>query len=298
MSTVAEPSQPQVPALNTLVVAPEGSSKLTAGDELQLTVTLSSEYKDATPSVTETLKNGSMEWGDGRLLSFDTKIEKDSSTTYTFHVTCYKPGQCKFPGIYFMKEGKPVAISEEKSMEYVSIGKPEKEEAQKIYEPVNVAFPWQWAVGIGFGIFLVTFLTILGIMSYLKKKRALKPSKPEVMVPLLTAMEQFQKSLRELQAQGYLEKSQYKKFYFGISEAMKVFAEKHWTFNAPDCTTEELLDILKSKLSHKQDILNQWKDVFDELDLVKFTDQIPPAQHSQSLADRVLDLIRRSWETR
>lgn len=83
-------------------------------------------------------------------------------------------------------------------------------------------------------IVMVIFI-ILGVWLYLRKKRK------EIIVKQPAPDEVAINELEGLKASDYLEKKDYRSFYFKLSEILRVYMEKRFSFPAQESTTEELI---------------------------------------------------------
>jgi len=78
-----------------------------------------------------------------------------------------------------------------------------------------------------------------------------------------------------LEKRDFISRGEYKKHFFRVSEIIKNYMGRRFDIDANESTTSELLDRLKNqKVSHK--ILDETKSLFDRLDIIKFTNRIPP----------------------
>jgi hypothetical protein len=261
------------------------------GDTVFIDVELGPEHKAAVPSFQETLKNGPMTWGDGRILALTEQARPDGGRTITARVTCYKAGTCKFPGLLFLEEGKEVALGETKELEFTSAGQQEKE--PEPFAPVAHSLPLSLVAGILGGALLAAIAVYYGVQRYLaQRKPAVKVETPPPPPP--APLEELASRFKQLSAAGHLEAGRYKPYYFGISEALKAYAGRVYGFNAEDCTTRELLEGLRSASFVDSALVEDWKNLYTEMDVVKFTDQFPVPAEAQSLMERTLALARKS----
>ena len=263
---------------------------LGAGDTIFIDVELGPQHKDAVPSFQESLKNGPMTWGDGRILALTEQPRSDGGRIITARVTCYKVGTCKFPGLLFMEEGKEAAVGEAKELEFASAGQQEKE--PEPYAPVAHALPLSLLAGIVGGALLAALAVYYGVRRYLAtRKPAVKVEAPPPPPP--APLEELASRFKQLSAAGHLEAGRYKPYYFGISEALKAYAGRVYGFNAEDCTTRELLEGLRGGFVDSS-LVDEWKRLYGEMDIVKFTDQFPVPAEAQTLMERTLTLARKS----
>jgi hypothetical protein len=118
--------------------------------------------------------------------------------------------------------------------------------------------------------------------------KPVEPPKPEDEVAL-TALAQLEKS-------GFLERGEYKKHYFGVSEILKTYIGERYGFDAPENTTREMMENLKlawaRELGGDEKRLNTLGELFEQLDLVKFTDHVPEKIESQTVVSVAREFVR------
>ncbi len=285
-------SAPAPEALTTKVRLPEGegSHTLGAGDAVFFDVDLGPQLKSAVPSFQETLKNGPMTWGDGRILALTEKPREDGGRIVTARVTCYKPGVCKFPGLIFLEDGKEVALAEAKELEFATAGQQEKE--PEPYAPIAHALPVSLVAGIVGGALLAAIAIFYAVQRYLANRKP-APKAEAAPPPAPAPLEELAIRFKQLSAARHLEEGRFKPYYFGISEALKSYAGRIYGFNAEDCTTRELLRGLRDAGRADEARVDEWSHLYGEMDVVKFTDQLPTPVDAQSLMERALTLARK-----
>jgi len=102
-------------------------------------------------------------------------------------------------------------------------------------------------------------------------------------------------NLHDLKESEYLEKEDYREFYFRLSEIFRGYIESRFGFPAQECTTEELVpQIEKLKLSRSQKdtvrLLTRWED------LVKFAKHKPNRERAEKDWEQTLNLIIHTGE--
>jgi len=267
---------------------------LTAGDILELVVKVP-EGIDTTsgpvePSMAAQLESGPVELNDGRVLFWRRLDEK--ATELVVGITSYKPGKLAIPAIVFMSAGKALFSSVPQTAEFISVGGDKFQD--DIYPPVTVAMPiWFWIL-VGLLSLGLVLGGIYALARWSQKKRAMKDEllrAPRILSPI----EEFEKVRQETDAKGYVSKAIFKPHYFALSDAAKRFLGKAFRFDAEERTTRELVRELES-LGLSNDLRDQWKQVFEEMDIVKFTDQAPQIEPALSLSERIAGLVRMSYK--
>lgn len=268
----------------------EKEKSLSAGDVVELEVNVGPELPqiewDGQVAVDkgETVPNG-----DGRIL-WAKKVEakKNGETSkFVFGLTTYKPGSFKIGPIVLKKSGQVYGQSEAKEVEYSKLEKKEFD----LYPPIGVSLPTWVIVVLGLLVLLVLIGLALAIRAILKRKKKVSIQEP-VIIPL-DPFPELEKMLNSVESQQYLEKKLFKRHYFGISEAFKHFLTRELRIPAEDRTSAELKRELRD-LGLTEDLARDFDNLFDHMDLVKFTDQEPMIGEAQALGSRVLDIARRT----
>ncbi len=273
-----------------------GGAPLYIGDVVTITVTLPKELATSTkPSFEETLKSGSLSWGDGRMLKHRSETTEGGDVVHRFDVSCYKPGLCKIPGVTFLSaEGKTIALTQAQELNYASVGNPEKE--PELYGPMGVKLPLEVIIGVVMVTTLVA--AVLSVVLWKIYNAANKKSlskKHKTTVRQLTALEELVETYKNIGNKRYLDNSNFKKYYFSVSESLKVFVSRTCEFDAQEKTTSEI----KAELA-RNDILDestkkQWVELFTEMDVVKFTDYVPEVEAAQRLMEKSLALAQKTF---
>jgi len=114
---------------------------------------------------------------------------------------------------------------------------------------------------------LLIAVIVLSVMAY-KKIRERKPVK----LPHETALEELQ-ALKG----AFLQSGDIKSYYVGISDSVRRYIERAFQLRAPEMTTEEFLDSLKSSGALTQERKSLLRDFMGSCDLVKFAKYAPTA---------------------
>lgn len=122
---------------------------------------------------------------------------------------------------------------------------------------------------------VLAFLLIAVVVLLISVYRKIRNKKP-VRLPHETALE-------ELQAikVAFLQSGDIKSYYVGISDSMRRYIERMFSLRAPEMTTEEFLDSLKSSGSLSQEQKALLKDFMGSCDLVKFAKYAPGKEEAE-----------------
>ncbi len=132
----------------------------------------------------------------------------------------------------------------------------EIKDIKDIKGPIQIPETGKKLVVAAFIIAIITFV----IFAY-RKIRQRKP----VRLPHETALEELQ-ALKTV----FLQSGDIKSYYVGISDSVRRYIERAFSLRAPEMTTEEFLESLKSSSSLSQEQKSLLRDFMGSCDLVKF----------------------------
>ncbi len=209
-------------------------------------------------------------------------------------VVIVKAGKLTLPALGFRDtSGKWVGRTNPFPVEVASAIKSDDPSPEKPAEglpPVSLGFPWKLIVAFGA---LALALIALGIYAGIRwsrrnrkgvaSKKADGPPKPEDEVALA--------ELDRLEREGFLKLGRFKPHYFRVSDVLKAYFGKRFTFDALECTSGEILIELELKKAASEELLRELRNFFYELDEVKFTDRLPLPDVAEKLVGRAREFI-------
>lgn len=168
-----------------------------------------------------------------------------------------------------------------------------KKPPEEILPPLELEIPlWVKSILFGVGLLVLGFFVWVILRTLQKRagkgKASLVPKKvlPEHVVAL--------RALEKLKTRRLWEQRKFKEHTFEISEILKAFFERRFLFNAMESTTSELLSELSKKTLQSKNLAENLKsltELFEKLDLVKFTDQIPSNRESEEFVEKAILLV-------
>ncbi len=150
---------------------------------------------------------------------------------------------------------------------------------------IQVSLLWFWI------LCLVLLLALAyGLYRFIKGRPAAKEkAAPE---PLLSPREVALRDLEELDRSGILERSQYRKYYFRLSEILRLFLQHESSLPAVDATTEEILPHLNQSLEFNSEEKIKVSQFLTDMDLVKFARVLPSGVEVKNLRAELRDFIQ------
>lgn len=119
-----------------------------------------------------------------------------------------------------------------------------------------------WAAGA----WLFIALCILAVCLVLMKKSAQNGENAFKEPAYIVAL----RKLDKFRGDKYWVPEKQKTFYSGITDALKEYMDARFGIDAPEMTTAELFDALKSEKDLPQDLYSETKELFETADFVKF----------------------------
>ena len=283
------------PCFGAQVVQPKvlgpAEQKFVAGDWVVLDVEQPRECKECVPQMHMELEKGPMKFGNGRMLSW----KKTENNHLQVVLTSYTPGGFEIPSIIFVeKTGNPTESVFETEPLVVQFEKVEGDKKQdELYGPVQMSLP-KWIAQSA-----LLFTVLLAALIFYMLKRRKKFVQIASVAPKLNPIEEFESARKSLNETALIESQNYKKLYFGLSEAAKRFLGKAYSIEAEDKTTRELIELMSEYRAvsiFTSQMIEQWKNIFEEMDIVKFTDHRPQADHAKETAVRLATLVAAAWK--
>jgi hypothetical protein len=163
------------------------------------------------------------------------------------------------------------------------------EEAEPPAPPSGIPFPfWFMAALIGLGVAILLAIVIL-LMRYLRTRGRKTPVVPAA--PPKPEDEVALSELTTLEGKRLCAAGKFKSHYFTVSEVLKNYIGARYDFNAPECTSGEVIGRFEN---------NQWiapaqvdglESLFTRLDRVKFTDHIPNPNEGKELLEAARQFV-------
>jgi hypothetical protein len=148
---------------------------------------------------------------------------------------------------------------------------------------------WVWVVP---GAALVAFLIGLVSSKLWKNREMLVPKAPPI-PPHITAF----KALEDLKNKGLLEKNECNPFYTELSFILRTYLEGRFHLNAPDETTEEIVDELSKSAELDGTQRNILQDFMRQADMVKFAKGNPDRNTMESAFDTTKHFVEETKPT-
>lgn len=158
-----------------------------------------------------------------------------------------------------------------------------------LLDPVSLGFPlWVLVVTGIFGLLFLAFI-IFGVYRLLRHYLA-KPAAALPAAPPKPEDERALTALREIASKDLVAKGAFKELYFGVSEILKAYLGERYDVDAMESTTREMLDLLEER-HVAETVVESLENLFDRLDLVKFTDHKPGAEDCSAALEDARKLV-------
>ncbi len=213
-----------------------------------------------------------------------------------FSMIPIRSGDIRLPELQVMDaDGKVLGRTRSMAFKIASTPGTPGEQPADFVPPKRIPMPRAWLMGLSL---LFVLLLAAGSYAYLRylrrKKRSAAARSSKIQRPALPEDEEALQRLSALETQGWYLHGEFKRHYFGVSEALKQYIERRFGFDAAERTTREMLRGLESA-GAPVDSIRDLSSLFELLDRVKFTDFDPGMESEEPV--RVLESAR-AWVTR
>ena len=147
--------------------------------------------------------------------------------------------------------------------------------------------PW-----IGGGLLAAALIALavwLIVRASKRKAEALKPKDPAYIVAL--------RELDKYRSDKYWAPDKQKAFYSGITDALKFYMDERFGVDAPEMTTAELFDALKSDKDITPEMYSSLKELFERADFVKFAKHIASEQENAAALPLAVRFVTTTYQT-
>jgi len=184
----------------------------------------------------------------------------------TFTITAWDSGSYYIPAIEFAENSKTEGLLLNVHTVELEEGAELKDIKQPIEEPIGWSDIWPWLLGV---IALVLIIYLLKKYVFTKKEKKII-AKPKVIIPAdVTALEE----LTKLGKQQLWQSGKIKEYQSELSEIIRRYTEKRFSFIALELATDEILKELKSRLNAEQ--LANIRRLLQRADLAKYAKSKP-----------------------
>jgi hypothetical protein len=217
-------------------------------------------------------------------------------------ITPLAPGKIALPALNLIDENgqtvaqtSPLEFSVESNLSPPAAGAEGNAAAAPTPEPaigpLGLPIPLWVQSAVGSAILIAALLLVFFAIRALKRRaaralHALRPKKPYDVAAL--------DRLDALLGEGWIEKGEYKPFYFGISETLKFYFGERFDFDARESTTSELHALLRERVGFPgltEGLLVRVERLFSELNPVKFADVVPTAGETRAVHREARDIV-------
>ncbi|MBF0492874.1 MAG: hypothetical protein HQM15_08845 [Deltaproteobacteria bacterium] len=143
-------------------------------------------------------------------------------------------------------------------------------------------------------VFLAMLILIaLLVFYFLRRKKNIENPPPLKVTQTESPREKALRKIEELNTSGLLERHQYRKYYFGMSEILRTFLQEEYAIEAVDATTEELTPKIKQSESFSEEQKFNLLFLLREMDLVKFAKSNPTSESLEKLKKVLKEFIEK-----
>jgi len=227
------------------------------------------------------------------------KKENNGTNTFTYHfiLTGFDSGKATIPSFLIpYKSSKDTALAavatDSINLTIHTLPVDTTKEAKDIKEPIVIPFNWLhlllWIAGIAVVVALVYFL-------YKKfyKRKEFTGQEIEIQIP---PYETALISLDELEMKKLWQSGRVKEYHTEITEIIRTYFEKRFSLPALELTTDETLEVLKSK-SESSSVIPLTKDFLQNADMVKFAKFVPLNEINEAMIKQARQIVKMTIPT-
>ena len=159
----------------------------------------------------------------------------------------------------------------------------------QILYPVTFKELLPWIGGGLLAAALIALAVWLIVRATKRKAEALKPKDPAYIVAL--------RELDKYRSDKYWAPDKQKAFYSGITDALKFYMDERFGVDAPEMTTAELFDALKSDKDITPEMYSSLKELFERADFVKFAKHIASEQENAAALPLAVRFVTTTYKT-
>lgn len=159
-------------------------------------------------------------------------------------------------------------------------------EAKDIKEPIVIPFNWLelllWITGIAAVVALLYFIYKKFYKRKEQSEQIIEIQRPPYEIAL--------NSLDDLEAKKLWQSGKVKEYHTEITEIIRTYFEKRFSFPALELTTDETLELLKSK-NDSSEIISLTKDFLQNADMVKFAKFVPLNEINEAMIKQARQIV-------
>ncbi|HCL00642.1 MAG TPA: hypothetical protein DHW42_11135 [Candidatus Marinimicrobia bacterium] len=259
----------------------------TIGDKIHLAVTI--QYPQAGRFELPLVKERLGDWEVvGQQLGDPQKIKGGIRQTWNLELTVFDTGSIVIPELeirtYASSDSAAMPLvfrTNAETVNVISVLPPGTVDPKDIKPPFPIRriIPWNIIIFI----LLVLSIIISGIVYY-KRWQAKQFSVPRnedyLEPPHVVAF----RKLKKLKEKLYRNDEEIRQYHFNMSEIIREYLERRYFIRALEMTTREICETL-IELNIEPEIISDYSELFQKLDLVKFARQIPSSEEMFTLWD-------------
>ncbi|HHL57637.1 MAG TPA: hypothetical protein ENJ14_01700 [Bacteroidetes bacterium] len=214
-------------------------------------------------------------------------------------ITSFDSGYFKIPSytFQFRHEGDTAVYEAKTPVQYLNVYTPVVDTSQvfkaikgPIAEPYTFRELLPWIL-----LGLLVVILVVGMIWYIRKRKKKKPlfaakAKPEL-PPHIVAI----RKLEELRLAKVWQQGKIKEYYTQLTDIVREYAERRYNFNAPEMTTEEILEELSAK-NVNEEVTTKLKATLSLADLVKFAKAKPTPLENDVCLNNCIDFVQETKE--
>lgn len=211
------------------------------------------------------------------------------TSSLTLTVTAFELGDVELPSFDVVVAGQSgdTLATDSWTVTVESVGLDEDGGIRDVKGPISIArnwlLLWPWVLGA---------LVLIGV-AYWLYRRYQRSGKPVVRVPPRPARPPHEIALEALAAlenSGLLDRGEYKQFYIGASDIIRVYIEGRFALDAMEMVTDEVVAGLAMR-DLDGNVIAMMRDLLESCDLVKFAKHTPSPEASRAILESARQIV-------
>lgn len=214
-----------------------------------------------------------------------------NSTVYHFILAGFDSGNATIPSFQIpYKTNKDTAFSilttDSINLVIHTLAVDTTMEAKDIKEPIVIPFNWLELL-----LWIIAIAAVVALLYFIYKKFIKRKNQGEEVIEIQRPPYEIAlSSLDELEVKKLWQSGKVKEYHTEITEIIRTYFEKRFSFPALELTTDETLELLKTK-NDSSEIISLTKDFLQNADMVKFAKFIPLNEINEAMIKQARQIV-------
>ncbi len=221
------------------------------------------------------------------------KKEENGGNSFTYHfvLTGFDSGNVTIPSFQIpYKTNKDTAFSilttDSINLIIHTLPVDTTKEAKDIKEPIVIPFNWLELL-----LWVIAIAAVVALLYFIYKKFIKRKDEGEQVIEIQRPPHEIAlNSLDDLEAKKLWQSGRVKEYHTEITEIIRTYFEKRFSLPALELTTDETLELLKTK-NDSSEIIPLTKDFLQNADMVKFAKFVPLNEINEAMIKQARQIV-------